>query len=153
MKNKAQYLQNEEIWWRMGAELWFLSELADEILSDDAYRTISTAKIREPLLLCAFGGHIDNIRYNMAKRMVKKTSFDATEAFYRKEDEHEMIVEAVKKAREAIRELGKTFMQESHERYAGLEDMSLDEAIQNAVNVMERAQAALDTEDAHEKPP
>ena len=148
MKNKAQYLQNEEIWWRMGAELSFVRQLLIKIQCDREYQGIATGTIFGPLEQLEH--RVDRVQDNMERRMFTKTDFGNITAFYPPRESLEVIEEAVEQTRKELSTLGKRFMVKENEGY---KDASLDEAIQNAINVMERAQAALDAEETREKPP
>lgn len=151
MRNKAQYLQNEEIWWRLGAELSFVRTLLIKIQCDRDYQGIATNAIFGPLEQLEH--RVERVQNNMESRMFTKTNFGNITAFYPPNESLEAIGEAVERTRKELSTLGKRFMEEENEGCEGLEDISLEEAIQNAVNAMERAQAALDAEETHEKPP
>lgn len=115
---RKEAMQNEEIWWMAGAELFFVEEFLAEMLCDHDFCTIATAKILDTLNGGSGYGkafkYIQLVRSELENRMFEKTSFGNEYAFY--PANQAAISDAVKKARQEIRELGKRLMEEEHAR-------------------------------------
>lgn len=110
-------MQNEEIWWRTGAELFFVKELLNWLLCDEDFAAITTARISDTLNGgTGYGGafkHLNRVMSDLEDRMFEKTSFGSNYAFYPMN--RAAISDAVEKTREELRELGKRLMEEAHE--------------------------------------